>query len=107
MTAHTILAIAVAVLCTLAMRALPFLFFRGKRTMPGWLSRLGDALPGAMMAVLVVYCLKDGFASPVRIGIPQAIGVLAVVASYKWKHKTLPSIVLGTAVYMAALRVMG
>ena len=107
MTAGLWIAIAVSALCTLLMRALPFLFFRGKRTMPGWLSRLGDALPGAMMAVLVVYCLKDGFATQVRTGIPQAISVLAVVASYKWKHKTLPSIVLGTAAYMAALRVMG
>ncbi len=107
MTASLWIAIAVSALCTLLMRALPFLFFRGQRSMPGWLARLGDALPGAMMAVLVVYCLKDGFASPVRIGIPQAIGVLAAALSYKWKHKTLPSIVLGTAAYMAALRALG
>lgn len=107
MTADMWIAIAVSALCTLLMRALPFLFFRGERTMPGWLSRLGDALPGAMMAVLVVYCLKDGFASPVRAGVPEAIGVLTVAASYQWKHKTLPSIVLGTAAYMVALRVMG
>ena len=107
MTASLWIAIAVSALCTLLMRALPFLFFRGQRSTPGWLARLGDALPGAMMAVLVVYCLKDGFASPVRIGIPQAIGVLAAALSYKWKHKTLPSIVLGTAAYMVALRALG
>lgn len=107
MTASLWIAIAVSALCTLLMRALPFLFFRGQRSMPGWLARLGDALPGAMMAVLVVYCLKDGFASPVRIGIPQAIGVLAAALSYKWKHKTLPSIVLGTAAYMVVLRALG
>lgn len=107
MTASLWIAIAVSALCTLLMRALPFLFFRGQRSMPGWLARLGDALPGAMMAVLVVYCLKDGFASPVRIGIPQAIGVLAAALSYQWKHKTLPSIVLGTAAYMIALRALG
>lgn len=107
MTASLWIAIAVSALCTLLMRALPFLFFRGQRSMPGWLARLGDALPGAMMAVLVVYCLKDGFASPARIGIPQAIGVLAAAFSYKWKHKTLPSIVLGTAAYMVALRALG
>ena len=104
MTASMWVAIGVSVLCTLGMRALPFLFFRGGRTMPEWLNRLGQALPGAMMAVLVVYCLKDGFASPLRAGLPQAIGVLAVAVSYKWKHKTLPSILLGTAAYMLALR---
>ena len=97
--------VAVMALVTALIRALPFLIFR-KQT-PRYISYLGKVLPSAIIGMLVVYCLKDGFATPVRTGIPQAIGVLAVVASYKWKHKTLPSIVLGTAAYMAALRVMG
>ena len=104
---HAALIIAVAALVTVALRFLPFLLFGGKRETPPFIAYLGRVLPSAIMAMLVVYCLKDGFATPVRTGIPQAIGVLAVVASYKWKHKTLPSIVLGTAAYMAALRVMG
>lgn len=107
MTAHTILAIAVAALCTLAMRALPFLFFGKDRPMPQWLARLGKTLPPAIMAVLVVYCLKDAVAEPMHTGIPQMIGVAIVAASYLWKHKTLPSIVLGTAGYMIALRLIG
>lgn len=107
MTAHTILAIAVAALCTLAMRALPFLFFGKDRPMPQWLAHLGKTLPPAIMAVLVVYCLKDAVAEPVHAGIPEMIGVAIVAASYLWKHKTLPSIVLGTAGYMIALRLIG
>ena len=55
----------------------------------------------------MVYCLKDAVAEPVHTGIPQMIGVAIVAASYLWKHKTLPSIVLGTAGYMIALRLIG
>ena len=60
----------------------------------------------AIMAVLVVYCLKDAFANPVKTGIPQGIGVLVVAASYKWKKNTLLSIFLGTAAVMLAMRLI-
>lgn len=105
MTKHFVLAVAISALCTLAMRALPFLFWGRERPMPAWLARLGQALPSAIMAVLVVYCLKGAVAEPLRAGVPQCIGVAVVAASYLWKHKTFPSIALGTAAYMLALRV--
>ena len=104
MTEHTLLAILVSVACTLSLRALPFLIFTKNRPMPDWLKRLGQRLPMAIMAVLVVYCLKDAFANPVKTGIPQGIGVLVVAASYKWKKNTLLSIFLGTAAGMLAMR---
>ena len=107
MTMRTFYVILVSALCTLALRALPFVLFRKDKAMPAWLSRLGETLPSAIMAVLVVYCLKDAVAEPMHTGIPQMIGVAIVAASYLWKHKTLPSIVLGTAGYMIALRLMG
>ena len=65
MTEHTLLAILVSVACTLSLRTLPFLIFTKNRPMPDWLKRLGQRLPMAIMAVLVVYCLKDAFANPV------------------------------------------
>lgn len=106
MTEHTVWAILVSVACTLGLRALPFLIFTKNRPMPSWLKRLGQRLPMAIMAVLVVYCLKDAFASPVKTGIPQGIGVLVVAASYKWKKNTLLSIALGTAAVMIAMRLI-
>ncbi|MDY3026632.1 MAG: AzlD domain-containing protein [Candidatus Faecivicinus sp.] len=106
MTEHTLLAILVSVACTLSLRALPFLIFTKNRPMPDWLKRLGQRLPMAIMAVLVVYCLKDAFANPVKTGIPQGIGVLVVAASYKWKKNTLLSIFLGTAAVMLAMRLI-
>lgn len=106
MTEHTLLAILVSVACTLSLRALPFLIFTKNRPMPDWLKRLGQRLPMAIMAVLVVYCLKEAFANPVKTGIPQGIGVLVVAASYKWKKNTLLSIFLGTAAVMLAMRLI-
>ena len=106
MTEHTLLAILVSVASTLSLRALPFLIFTKNRPMPDWLKRLGQRLPMAIMAVLVVYCLKDAFANPVKTGIPQGIGVLVVAASYKWKKNTLLSIFLGTAAVMLAMRLI-
>ena len=106
MTEHTLLAILVSVACTLSLRALPFLIFTKNRPMPDWLKRLGQRLPMAIMAVLVVYCLKDAFANPVKTGIPQGIGVLVVAASYKWKKNTLLSIFLGKAAVMLAMRLI-
>lgn len=68
--------------------------------MPAWLSRLGEALPSAIMAVLVVYCLKDIPAQPIKTGVPQLLGVAIVALTYRWKRNTLLSIALGTVGYM-------
>ena len=106
MSGYTLAAILVSVACTLSPRALPFLIFTKNRPMPEWLRRLGKTLPMAIMAVLVVYCLKDAFGDPVHTGIPQALGVAVAAASYKWKHSTLLSILLGTATVMLLLRIL-
>lgn len=71
--------------------------------MPGWMKRLGLILPSAIMAVLIVYCLKGAKSDLIGTGI---IAVLVVAVSYKWKHNTFISIIAGTAVYMVMLRVI-
>ena len=103
---RALIAILVSAACTLSMRALPFLLFGKNRPLPGWLERLGHALPAAIMAVLVIYCLKDGITDPLHAGLPQAAGMGVTAASYIWKHNTLLSILLGTVTYMLALRLL-
>lgn len=105
-TAYIILAIAVSAAVTFMLRALPFAAFRGEKTMPAWLERLGQTLPSAIMAVLVVYCLKGAAADFVGTGVPQLIAVAVVAVSYKLRHSTFLSILLGTGAYMALLRFM-
>ena len=100
-TQMILLMIAVSAVCTFLLRSFPFLVFSGGRKMPDWLQRLGQALPAAIMAVLIVYCLKDVGTDVVSIGIPKLFAVLLVVVSYKWKHNTFLSICMGTGVYMS------
>ena len=100
------LIIIMCAIITFGLRALPFAVFRGKRKMPVWLEQLGKALPPLIMAVLIVYCLRDITTDPKHIGIAQMAGVLATAISYKWKHNTLLSIISGTAVYICMIFVI-
>ena len=60
---QSILIIAVCALCTFLERALPFLIF-GTRPVPDVVRYLGRVLPMAVMATLVIYCLRGvSFAS--------------------------------------------
>lgn len=63
------LIIIMCAIITFGLRALPFAVFRGKRKMPVWLEQLGKALPPLIMAVLIVYCLRDITTDPKHIGI--------------------------------------
>ena len=103
---YILLAIVMSALITFGLRALPFVLFRGGRSMPEWMQRLGQILPSAIMAVLIVYCMKGAKSNPIGIGIPGIIAVAVVVASYKRKHNTFVSIIVGTAAYMIMLRCM-
>lgn len=60
-------------------------------------------LCAAIMAVLIVYCLKDVRTDFGGKGICQLIAVAVVAFSYKWKHNTFISIIAGTACYMILL----
>lgn len=103
---YILLAILLAALITFALRALPFLIFNGQRKMPEFLVKLGAVLPAAIMAVLIIYCVKDAVTDWRTYALPQLLAVLTVGVSYKWKHNTLVSIVAGTAVYMVLLRLL-
>ena len=99
--------IILSAVITFSLRAFPFLIFRGKRRMPEHLVYLGNILPAAIMAVLIVYCLKDVAGNFEMYGVPQLTAVLVVAVSYKWKHNTLISILLGTVSYMLFLHFFG
>lgn len=102
----TTLLSASASIVTIAVTAFSFVLFRGGRSMPDWMKRLGQILPSAIMAVLIVYCLKGAKSNLFGTGIPGIAAVLVVAVSYKWKHNTFISIIAGTAVYLVMLRMM-
>lgn len=98
--------VVVSIMITFSLRALPFLIFRGERRMPLFLEKLGKTLPPAIMAVLVVYCLKQVVTDFATYGIPQLAATAVVAASYKWKHNTFLSIGAGTACNMLLLHIL-
>lgn len=95
---QSLLLIAVMAGITMLLRFLPFVLFSQKTPKP--ILYLGEVLPYSIMAMLVVYCLKDTDLAGGNHGIPEVISVLLVVVLHKWKHNTLLSILGGTIVYM-------
>ena len=61
---------------------------------------LGKVLPYAVMAMLVVYCLKGVSLVSFPFGLPEIISSALVIALHLWKRNTLLSVGGGTVVYM-------
>ena len=97
---HAALLILVAALVTAATRFLPFLIFGSSKQTPAFITGLGQVLPGAIIAMLVVYCLKDISFLAYPYGIPELIGCVIVAALHVWKRNSLLSIGVGTVCYM-------
>jgi len=97
---RTLAMIAVAAVCTFATRVAPFLLFNGKRPIPPIVRYLGTVLPPAVIALLVVYCLKNVTWLGYPHGIPEMISIAVVAVLHLWKRNNLLSIGVGTALYM-------
>ena len=101
-TAGAVAAIAVMAIITFLTRALPFLLFDRGESPPKLVLYLGRVLPPAIIAMLIVYCLRGvSFAAPGG-WVPQLVSVAAVVILHLWRSNTLLSIFGGTILYMAA-----
>ena len=96
---RSILIIAVCALCTFGERLLPFAVFRSGKV-PGVVSYLGKILPMAVIAALVVYCLRSVSFSTASGWVPSLTAVAVTVLLHLWRGNTLISVVGGTAVYM-------
>ena len=98
--AHTFYAIAVMALITALLRFLPFLIFKGKASTPKLVEKLGRLLPSAVIAMLVVYCLKDMKFTATADYLPAIIAGLLTGVLHVWKSNTLLSVISGTVCYM-------
>jgi branched-subunit amino acid transport protein AzlD len=95
--------VACAALATLITRALPFLLF-GTREPPAFVVYLGRVLPPAVMAMLVVFCLKDTPVLTSPFGLPELLAVSATAGLYLWRKNMLLAVLAGTICYMALLQ---
>ena len=99
-----IITVAMCVLGTLIMRALPFAVFSSKKPTPKFIQYLGMALPAAIFGMLVVYCLKGVTLLSAPHGLPELIAMCAVVGIHLWRRNMLLSIFSGTAIYMVLIQ---
>ena len=92
--------VAVLAVATALTRFLPFWLFPAGKPIPRVISYLGKTLPGAVMGLLVIYCLKDVQWTAPSHGAPELLAVIAVVLLHWYKRNTLLSIGGGTVLYM-------
>ena len=103
---HIWLTVAVIALVTAALRFLPFVIFGGGRKTPPVIERLGAVLPPAIMAMLVVYCLKGTSFASAEGWLPAFIGVAVTAGLHVWRRSTLLSIIGGTVAYMLLVQLV-
>ena len=101
---ESLLSIAVMAGVAFLTRALPFLLFdRGERP-PRVVLYLGRVLPPAIIAMLIVYCVRGvTFAAPAG-WVPTLLAGLAAVLLHLWKGNDLISIFGATGLYMVLVQ---
>lgn len=103
---YAIAAIAIMAVVTFLTRALPFLLFGRGNKVPRVVLYLGKYLPPAVIAMLIVYCLRGmTFAQPSG-WVPSLIAAAAVVGLHLWRKNNLLSILGGTVLYMVLVQVV-
>ena len=103
---HAILVIAVTAVVTAVLRFIPFLIFGGKRETPAYISYLGRLLPYAVMAMLVVYCLRNISFAAAPFGVPELMSCAVVALLHVWKRSSILSILGGTVCYMLLVQLV-
>lgn len=106
-TPELLITVGLVALTTIAVRALPFLLFPAGKQPPAFVTYLGRPLPAAVMAMLVIYCLKDLSFQRASDFVPALASCALVALLHRWQHKMALSIAGGTAAYMLLLRLLG
>lgn len=96
---YLILAIAVMTVATFATRALPFLLLRDLAERPVVLY-VGRYLPPAVMALLVIYCVKDVEFTATPYGAGHLLAIAVTAGVHLWRRNALLSIAGGTGLFM-------
>lgn len=110
---HDVLYSAVAILVMAAVtfgdRLLPFLIFGGGKKggePPKWVRYLGEVLPPAVIALLIVYCLRNISLFSAGHGLPELLCVAVAALLHLWKGNELLSIFGSTVLYMVLVQLV-
>lgn len=97
---YAVAAIAVMAVITFLTRALPFILFGRGDEPPRIILYLGRVLPPAVIAMLIIYCLRGVSFAAAADWAPALIASAAVVILHVWRKNNMLSIVGGTILYM-------
>lgn len=106
---HAVGVIIVAAIVTFALRWAPFAIFGGGKNggePPKWITYLGGVLPPAVIALLVVYCLRNIDLFSASHGLPELLCVVVCALLHLWKRNDLLSIFGATVLYMVLVQVV-
>lgn len=101
---ETLASIFVMSVVTFFTRALPFLLFDRGDHPPKIVLYLGKVLPPAIIAMLIVYCLKGVTFTTVGGWLPTLLAGLTAVLLHLWKGNDLLSIFGATGLYMVLVQ---
>ena len=103
---HDVALVVIMTAITFGSRLLPFLLFGRSAQPPKWVVYLGRYLSPAMIALLVIYFVRDMTFTTPGGWLPYLIAG-TVVVGLQWKTKNdLVSIFTGTALYMVLVQVV-
>lgn len=101
---QTLAMIAVMAGVTFLTRALPFLLFDRGDHPPKVILYLGRVLPPAIIAMLIVYCLRGVSFATAAGWAPALLASLTAVLLHLWKGNDMISIFGATILYMALVQ---
>lgn len=100
---YALAAIAVCAVITMIIRASPFVIFSSRRLPPS-VEYLGKMLPGSIMVILIIYCLRSVSVTAPPFGFPEfSCALLCGLLQYKLRN-SIPSIAAATVLYMILTR---
>lgn len=105
-TGQALASILVMAAVTFFTRVLPFVLFGRGDSAPKIVLYLGRVLPPAVIAMLIVYCLKSVTFTTLGGWLPALIAGLAAVVLHLWKGNELISIFGATGLYMVLVQVV-
>ncbi|QNO14686.1 AzlD domain-containing protein [Alkalicella caledoniensis] len=97
---YTMIGIFIIALVTFGTRVVPFLLFRQDKAVPKFIEYIGTYLPPAVMAMLIIYSVRNVEFNRPHFGAPEILAVFTVAIVHLWKNNYLFSIFTGTITYM-------
>lgn len=101
-----VITIAAMALGTMLTRFLPFILFPANKPTPQYVNYLGQILPYSVIALMVVYTLKDVNITASPWGLPEIIALAYIAVVQIIKRNNLLSMISGTILYMFLVQIV-